>query len=158
MNYATIATFAVFFIYTGLSWAIIGPLDSISKSYYLWKKRNYSAAFNWFGLAALLSCIAQTQYDHENLTYVFFVLAAACMWGLTVASEYVNYPMYHYIPTIMAIVFGYAAVWAEFGFGSTFYWSLGLGVAGAILLHFVPRRTTFQELWFLNCILTPFIR
>lgn len=157
MNYATIATLAIFALYTAISWAVLGPLDSISQSWYKWKNRDYSAAFNIFGAAVCLACCCQSFYGHEHLTKLFFVLSGACMWLLTVGSPYKTYSNYHYVPTGAAIGFGYAAVWAEFGPSWMFWLSFGCGVVGALLMMKLPYHMTWQELWVLACILIPFL-
>lgn len=159
MNYATAIIALAFFAYTFISRSILGPIDSISESYYRWKLRKYGAAFNIFGFVVFLGCVLQTQYPYKDLTHLFFVLSGSCCWFLTVASEYKRYKMHHYIPTIATIVFGFLAVWAEYGFGFNLYSSFGVFAAGTLLLSVfkIPARIVWIELLAMSCILFYFL-
>lgn len=158
MNWASIALLVIFFGYTGLSWSILGPLDSISQSWYLWKERNYSAAFNIFGFLAFLACAGQFYYVKELLTAPLFVLSGAAMWLLTVGSPYKTYNRAHIIPTLASIVLGFAAVFAEFGWSPRFYHPLWMAfvLIMALKTFKVPYSTTFAELILVVAILFNF--
>lgn len=157
MNFASVAILLIFGIYTLLSWMILGPFESISATWYAWRSRNYSSAFNIFGVLALGACICQSFYPYKQMTVMFFILSGACMWLLTVASVYKQFGPHHIVPTMLSIIFGYLAVWSEFGFSLTFYLSLGVGALGAAVMQKMPYRTTFRELWVVLCIITPFL-
>lgn len=159
MNEATIAILAIFIAYTFISWGVLGPLDSISQSFYKWKDRNYSAAFNWFGASVFLACCCQSLYGWNHTTKLLFVIAGFCVWCLTVASVYKQYPLHHYVPTICSIVAGFACVSSEFGLLWKFYSAFGAFGAVAIVLVAlnVKYKLTFIELWAMVCILFWFL-
>lgn len=158
MNNASVLTIAVFFTYTLVSWWILGPLESISETWYRWRdQHNYSSAFNWFGLAACACCVYQTHYYGQSATSLLLVGSGVCMWLLTVASPYKQYNAYHIIPTLLAIGLGYAAVWAHYGFSWMLWLSLGVGALGSALLTQVPHKTLWQELLILCCIMGAFL-
>lgn len=159
MNWASVATLFVFFGYTAISWGVLGPLDSISQSWYKWHDQNFSAAFNIFGFLACMCCICQQFYVENLFTTPFFVLSGACMWLLTVASPYKDYSPHHVIPTLCAIVLGFAANFIEFGWSPRFWhplWIFGV-LAATIKVFQVPYSTTWAELLAVTCILFNFI-
>lgn len=159
MNFASLGILFVFFGYTAISWGILGPFDSISATWYAYKERNFSSAFNIFGFLAFAGCCLEYYYVHHELTALFFVLSGACMWFLTVASVYKQYNMHHIIPTLASIAFGFAAVYAEFGWGPRFWHPLWIfTVLAAMLKVFnVPYSTTWAELLVVGAILANFI-
>lgn len=148
MNYASLLILFSFMVYTFVSWSIVGPLGSISESYYKWQARNFSAAFNIFGLCVFAGCIGQTFYDYKQATMLFFVLSGACVWFLTVASLYKSQSTEHYLPTLFSIVFGYAAVLSEYGLGFKFYTAFGgfIGLSMVLKIAKVRYFTTWAEL------------
>lgn len=158
MNWASIAILFTFFAYTAISWAILGPLDSISETWYKYKDRDYSSAFNIFGFLAFLGCAFQFYYVQNN-TAVAFTLSGACMWGLTVASHYKQYSAHHFIPTIAAIVFGFMAVYLEFGWEPRLWHPLWifLVLSGVMKVAHVPHSTTWCELLAVGSILANFV-
>lgn len=157
MNELTIATILVFAFYTALSWVVLGPIDSISESYYLWKERNNGRVFFIFGLAVCVLCMLQGHMvEYKPITGLLLTMAGASMAGLTIASEYKAYKPHHFIPTFAAIGFGFAAVWVEFG-PFTFITRFLTAGAGALALNFVPHKVTWQELFVMTCILTAFL-
>lgn len=159
MNYASLLILFTFFAYTAISWGILGPLDSISQTWYKWRERNYSSAFNIFGFLAFVGCCWQYYYVDRPLTALFFVLSGACMWLLTVASHYKEYNLHHYIPTLLSIVLGFAAVYTEFGWSPKFWHPLWIFAVLAVFLKTfnVPYSTTWAELLVVVAILANFI-
>lgn len=159
MNWASVGILAVFFLYTFVSWSVLGPLDSVSQTWYLWKDRNYSSAFNIFGLLACIACAFEAYYYPEGLTRWFFLASGLSIWFLTIASPYKQYNTYHLIPTFLSIILGFCAVWAQFGFTMRFYVSLGSALSGVILMRAfgVPYSTTFAELWIMVCVVFFFL-
>lgn len=159
MNWASVILLLVFFGYTAVSWSILGPLDSISETYYKFRDRGYSAAFNIFGFLVFLACAAQTYYPYKHTTLLMFVLSGAFVWGLTVASLYRTNSMQHYLPTLLSIICGFLAVFFEYRLGFKFYTALGgfIVLAVGMKIAKVPYYTTWVELLALVAILFWFL-
>lgn len=159
MNHATISILIAFALYTTICWAMFGPLPSLSATYYLWKRRDYSAAWSIFSAVVFVLCCVQTVYPYQALTKLLFPLTGFMIWALTVASTYKDRPVLHYIPTILSIVLGFVCVYVEFGVGYKLATAIGVFIATALLLKAlkVDNATTWIELSAVICILFWFI-
>lgn len=161
MNTIVVAILSVFAFYTVLSWLVLGPLESISETYYKWmEQKNFGAAFSIFaGVIALLVILLVHSGNFKDLTNILFVASATFMWALSVASLYREYDAMHYIPTILCILCGFGAVWAEFGFHRPLFVSLGAFAISAVLLKVIgtPYYTLWVELAAVICIFFYFL-
>lgn len=136
MNFYSIACLVVTALYLLLSYAFIGPTESISSTFYGWKNRNYSAMFSIWAFLLFLGCALHILYDYKDLTKILIAFAGFLLFCVTIASTYKEDKVarIHYIVTVLCIISGFAAVTYE-DYGERFWWLPVVGyVAGCIIL------------------------
>lgn len=115
MNEVSIATIALAALYLLISLQKFGMTDSISATFYKWKKVQYSAAFVWFCLIVTLGAWLQTIYPLKHDTKLILSLAGTFMFGIGVASTFrdAKVSTMHYVLAVLAILCGFAALSVE---------------------------------------------
>ena len=147
-NAMPIALLIWFTAYTSTIVVKFGWLDSISRSWYKWKEKNYSSMFTWFcyGLGLfLLIFVGTTWPDIKDATAVMLSFGAASIAGVGIAANYkdlspVRVDRIHYALSGLAIGCCLIGLWIEL---SWLY--AGLFSAGTIAILVLTKLGKFNN-------------
>lgn len=122
-------------------------LSSISDSWYEFKKKDYSSAFNFFTAGVGIPMWFQYAYMESTGAILCFIFAGAALFWVGVASTFRDKSVdrIHYACAVGSIALGFIALFFEYGKWA--YWPLGVFVVlvGIIRLTKINNSTTWIE-------------